>query len=717
MPVPTEPTAIGVLALQGSFAEHLSSLQAIANKFTPPLTALAVRTPADLAQCRALILPGGESTTISLLIRKSGLYEPLREMVRVAKEGGNRALWGTCAGMILLAREIEGPISEGWEGLEGMDVRVARNQYGRQLQSFSTPLPLPFLSSALPPSSCTEPLLATFIRAPVLHSLLPQSSNSSPPVEPLVRLPQHLIPSQPRALKATGGVADRGPDADVVMARQGNLLVCSWHPELNKEDARDKYTYTMLDVETRLYIAGEYCEGKGETFLLRNPATEEEVAHIHSANKDDIDRAVSAAVAAQPGWARTDVKDRQNALRNFADLIDKHGDKLGELDAIAMGKPVGIDRMVRNYSSNSLRTCADLASSIMGDSSLLTPGQLSLTLRQPFGVTAGILPFNVPYMMLTNKLGPAVAAGNAIILKSSEKSPLSALYLAGLCKEAGFPPGIVQIVSGGGETGKLLAEHPDMRKISFTGSVATGKRVAAAAAMSNLKNVSPELGGKSPVLIFHDANVEKAAQACAVSIMINSGQLCANSRIYVHASIYDEFIEHIKKALSQFKHGDPTKEDTTLGPQADEIQGKRVAEYIEIGKTEGKVLMGGGRVGDKGYFFEPTLFVDVEESARVNKEEIFGPVGVVHKFENEADVLCRANDTEFASVFTRSIDRAIRFATEVESGNVTINAAAPHVDAFLPFGGYKQSGMGREFGVEGVKRWCEEKTVVIKLDE
>ncbi|GAA6041437.1 hypothetical protein JCM8097_005250 [Rhodosporidiobolus ruineniae] len=237
MPVPTEGSAVGVLALQGSFAEHIYALESIASAFDPPLHVVEVRTPADLAQCRALILPGGESTTISLLIRKSGLYEPLKAMVQEAKRGGRTALWGTCAGMILLAKEIEGPSSEGWEGLDGMDVRVARNQYGRQLQSFSHPFPLPFLSSALPPSATKDPLLATFIRAPVLHTILP-SSPSLPPVEPLVRLPPDLVPSPPRALAATGGEAERGPEADVVMARQGNLLVCSWHPELNKGDSR-----------------------------------------------------------------------------------------------------------------------------------------------------------------------------------------------------------------------------------------------------------------------------------------------------------------------------------------------------------------------------------------------------------------------------------------------------------------------------------------------
>ncbi|GAA6020713.1 hypothetical protein JCM10207_001995 [Rhodosporidiobolus poonsookiae] len=477
----------------------------------------------------------------------------------------------------------------------------------------------------------------------------------------------------------------------------------------------------MHSIETRLWIAGDYCDGHGERFLLRNPATEEEVAHIHSANKEDIDRAVAAAYAAQPAWAKADLQTRQNALYKLADLIDKHADKLSELDAISMGKPIGTDKLVRGYASFTLRQCAALAGSALGETSLLAPGQVSMTLRQPFGVTAGILPFNVPYMMLTNKLGPAVAAGNALILKSSEKSPLSATYLAGLTKEAGFPDGIIQIISGGGETGKLLAEHPQIRKISFTGSVATGKKVAAAGALSNLKNVTCELGGKSPVVVFPDADLDKVVPACAMSLMFNSGQACiANTRIYVHDAIYDKFLDGMKVCMTQFKHGDPGHDETTLGPQADSIQGKRVTEYLEIGKKEGKVWVGGGKVGEKGAFFEPTLFIEVADTAQINKEEIFGPVGIVHKFSDENEVLRRCNDTEYglyASLFTQSIDRALRVAKEMEAGTVTINVAAPLVDAFLPFGGWKQSGMGREFGADMVKRWLEEKTVVIKLNE
>ncbi|BGP20637.1 hypothetical protein JCM10213_007173 [Rhodosporidiobolus nylandii] len=479
----------------------------------------------------------------------------------------------------------------------------------------------------------------------------------------------------------------------------------------------------MHNVETRLWIAGKYAEGHGEKFPLFSPATDEHVADVHSANKEDVDRAVNAALAAQPAWAKADVKTRQTALYKLADLVEKHGDKLAQLDAMSMGKPVGVDRMMLPHIVGAVRNCAGLASSsaVLGETSLLTPGAITCTFRQPFGVTAGILPFNVPALMFLQKAAPAVAAGNAIILKSSEKSPLSAAYLAQLTREAGLPDGIVQVLSGGGDTGRLLAEHPHIRKISFTGSVATGKKVAAAAATSNLKDVSLELGGKSPVVIFEDANIEKAAAACAFSIMFNSGQACiANSRMYIHEAAYDRFMEQIKASMLHFKHGDPLKDDTSLGPQADKTQGEKVAGYMEVGAKEGKVVVGGKKVGSKGWFFEPTLFVDVAEDARINREEIFGPVGVVHKFSDEKDVLRRCNDTEYglyASVFTQSIDRAMRFAREVEAGTVTINAAAPAVDPHTPFGGMKQSGMGREQGSQSVARWLEEKTVVIKLDE
>ncbi|GAA5949611.1 hypothetical protein JCM21900_002469 [Sporobolomyces salmonicolor] len=478
----------------------------------------------------------------------------------------------------------------------------------------------------------------------------------------------------------------------------------------------------MTQYETRLFIANEFCESSDRRlFLLRNPATGENVCHVHEAGQRDIDRAVEAALAAQPAWAATDVQVRQKALNKLADLLDEHADQIAELDAISTGRPIAYSKARSRLDRGALRSVADLTGCVLGESSVLTPGQLGYTLRQPFGVCAGILPFNAPVATICAKLGPAVAAGNAIILKPSEKSPLSACFIAGLAKAAGFPPGIVQVVSGAGMTGRLLAEHLKIRKISFTGSSRVGRLIAAAAAQSNLKDVDLELGGKSPAIIFEDADIKEAAKGCAQSLLLNSGQIAvANSRIYVHETIRDKFLEVLKYEMKQYKHGNPCDKDTTLGPQAHERQGTRVAEYIALGKKEGKCELGGNRVGDKGYFFEPTLFIDVPDEARINREEMLGPVGIVHTFKDEKEVIRRANNTEyglFASVFTKDISRALRLVAALEAGGVSVNVTSPVFARGLPFGGVKQSGMGRQYGVDAVKRYLEVKSVIIKVAE
>ncbi|CEQ41051.1 SPOSA6832_02726 [Sporobolomyces salmonicolor] len=504
----------------------------------------------------------------------------------------------------------------------------------------------------------------------------------------------------------------------------------------------------MTQYETRLFIANEFCESSDRRlFLLRNPATGENVCHVHEAGQRDIDRAVEAALAAQPAWAATNVHVRQKALNKLADLLDEHADQIAELDAISTGRPIAYSKARSRLDRGALRSVADLAGCVLGESSLLTPGQLGFTLRQPFGVCAGILPFNAPvatYVLLAQppsslieltvtvevrrricaKLGPAVAAGNAIILKPSEKSPLSACFIAGLTKEAGFPPGIVQVVSGAGMTGRLLAEHLKIRKISFTGSSRVGRLIAAAAAQSNLKDVDLELGGKSPAIIFEDADIKEAAKGCAHRAL-SLPMLQANSRIYVHQTIRDKFLEVLKSEMKQYKHGNPCDKDTTLG-YAHERQGTRVAEYIALGKKEGKCELGGNRVGDKGYFFEPTLFIDVPDEARINREEVLGPVGIVHTFKDEKEVIRRANNTEcpslspsgsLASVFTKDISRALRLVAALEAGGVSVNVTSPVFASGLPFGGVKQSGMGREYGVDAVKRYLEVKSVIIKVAE
>ncbi|GAA5949592.1 hypothetical protein JCM21900_002462 [Sporobolomyces salmonicolor] len=472
----------------------------------------------------------------------------------------------------------------------------------------------------------------------------------------------------------------------------------------------------MTNIEARLFIAGDYCESaEKKTFLLFDPATEEAVCSVHEAGHCDVDRAVEAALTAQPGWAATDVHTRQRALNKLADLLDENADKIAELDAFSIGRPVILSRAFSHFEGGGLRYVAALAGSVLGESSMLVAGQLGLTLGQPFGVCAGILPFNVPITMFCSKLGPAVAAGNAMILNSSEKSPLSAAFVAGLTREAGFPPSIVQVIAGAGETDRHLAEHPKIRKISFTGSARTGKLVAMAAAQSNLKEISLELGEKSPFVrllcVLALLLISVTHLACC-NPCTDSGQICvANSRIYVHERIRTKFLELPKSEMKQYKHGHPCGKDITLGPQADEIQGKRVAEFLE-----GKCELGGTRVGDKGYFFSPRFSSTSRTTPASTARRFSAPI--VRTFKDEKEVIRHANDTEyglFASIFTTDLDRALRLTKDLEAGGISVNVAAPIFAHEIPFGGAKQNGVGREYGIDAVKRYLE--SVLINVAE
>lgn len=375
-------------------------------------------------------------------------------------------------------------------------------------------------------------------------------------------------------------------------------------------------------------------------------------------------------------------------------------------------------------SITALRYYAGKAWDILGDSSLNTAGFVNFTFRQPFGVTAGITPWNVPVAMVVFKMAPSLIAGNTIVIKSSEKAPLSPLVFAKCCEEAGLPKGVFNLINGYGRpAGEALAKHMDVRKISFTGSGPTGRAIKKAAADSNLKNVTLELGGKSPLVIFPDADLEQAVPAAAMSVLINSGQVCiASSRVYVHADIADAFVEAMKKAMTEMgQSNDPLAVGTMRGPQVDKIQFDRVNNFLQYAKDEKLNVALGGAADAKdgaGYYVAPTIITGAPEDSRVMKEEIFGPVVCINTFTDEEEVLKRANDTEYglyASVFTRDISRALRVAKKLEAGSVAVNATSPTMAFDLPFGGFKASGDGRELSKYATDYWTELKTVFIKL--
>lgn len=460
----------------------------------------------------------------------------------------------------------------------------------------------------------------------------------------------------------------------------------------------------------------------GKTFSLYNPATREKIADVPEATEDDTNAAVAAAKAAFPAWSATDPAARGACLKRLAALIRENNKELAHLEAISMGRPVDayFDAMA---AAGHYDHYAESWASIQGQASLNTPGHVTMTLRQPFGVVAAIIPWNVPLLFFAGKTAPALITGNTVVLKSSEKAPLTAARVAELIAQAGFPPGVFNVLSGHGlPSGNTLARHMDVRVLTFTGSSRTGRLIQEQAAKTNLKKVILELGGKSPVIVFNDANIEKAVKETTHSVQWNSGQVCmATSRVYVEKSIAPAFIEAFKKEFSSVKAGDPTQKGINHGPQADEVQYKSVMAYIEEGKGSGTLAVGGQGNLEKmnGYFVEPTVFTDTPEEARIMKEEVFGPVANINTFETEDEAIQKANNTEFglyAAVYTRNIDRALRVAKALESGYVGINCTSPSTAKDLPFGGYKSSGQGREGWLESMNNFLETKSVIIELE-
>ena len=478
----------------------------------------------------------------------------------------------------------------------------------------------------------------------------------------------------------------------------------------------------------KLLIDGKLvAAASGKTFESRNPSNGKLLARVAKGAEADINLAVAAARKAFEGpWSKMKPADRQKILLKFADLVDQHFDELSMIDTLDMGAPISRTRANRGRILSMIRYYASLAVGLHGETiPNSTAGEfLSYTVKEPVGVVGAIIPWNGPQVGTMWKIGPVVATGCTMVLKPAEEASLTPFRLVELLHEAGLPPGVINVVTGPGETaGAALVAHPGVDKIAFTGSIATGQLIARASAV-NLKRLSLELGGKSPNIVFADADIEAAIPAAAMAAFANSGQICsAGTRLFVERKIYSEFVERVAAYAAKLRVGHGLDTDSQLGPVVSEQQLQRVTGYQKIGKDEGaRVATGGSRLTgsgyDEGYFIAPTVFADVTDTMRIAREEIFGPVLSAFAFDNAEEVVRRANATEFglsSAVWTRDIGRAHRVAKAMRSGTVWINAYQVS-DPAVPFGGYKMSGYGRESGAQQMNEYLNVKSVWVNTD-
>ncbi|KAK6066632.1 aldehyde dehydrogenase [Seiridium cupressi] len=473
---------------------------------------------------------------------------------------------------------------------------------------------------------------------------------------------------------------------------------------------------------TGLFINNEWVDSVDKkTFEVINPSTEEVICSVTEATEKDVDIAVSAARKAFDGvWNTTTPQDRSKMMLKLADLAEENLTLLAAVESLDNGKSITMAKGDVGAVVGCIRYYGGWADKITGKTIETNPETFTYTRSEPIGVCAQIIPWNFPLLMFAWKIGPALATGNTIVIKSAEQTPLSALVFANLIKEAGFPPGVVNIISGFGKVaGAAMSSHMDVDKIAFTGSTLVGRTIMKAAAASNLKKVTLELGGKSPNIVFADADIEQTISWVNFGIYYNHGQCCcAGSRIYVQEGIYDKFIEAFKKRAQQNAVGDPFDENTFQGPQVSQLQYDRIMGYIEEGKKEGaKVEVGGERHGDRGYFIQPTIFSGVRADMKIMQEEIFGPVCTIAKFKDEAEVLSHAHDTIYglaAAVHTKDLNTAIRVSNALRAGTVWVNSYNLLHHA-VPFGGFKESGIGRELGEAALANYTQNKSVSIRL--
>ncbi len=481
---------------------------------------------------------------------------------------------------------------------------------------------------------------------------------------------------------------------------------------------------TKRSLQTKLLIDGQWRDSlSGKTFETVNPATEEVIAEVAEGDAADIDLAVKAARKAfdSGSWRKTDARDRGRMMFRLADLVEENIDELAELETLDNGKPI---RESRNADLplviDCLRYYAGWADKLHGQTIPIRGKHFCYTKREPVGVAGQIIPWNFPMLMVAWKWGPALAAGCTVVLKPAEQTPLSALRLGELALEAGFPAGVINIVPGYGETaGASLVAHKGVDKLAFTGEGRTAEIIMRNAS-DTLKRLTFELGGKSPNIIFADADIDAAVNGSMVGVFLNQGQCCcAGTRLFVQESAHDEVVAKLAAKAKARRLGDPFDPATEQGPQVDKAQFDKILSYVDKGKSEGaQCVAGGERHGDTGFFIRPTIFTDVRDDMAIAKDEIFGPVLSVIKFKTIDEVIERANGTDYglaAAVWTRDIGKAHAIADQVRAGTVWVNCYDVF-DAAAPFGGFKRSGLGRELGEKGLEAYTETKTVTIALD-
>jgi p-cumic aldehyde dehydrogenase len=498
--------------------------------------------------------------------------------------------------------------------------------------------------------------------------------------------------------------------------------------EAGEMDAPLRSMTNNLALKCQNLIGGKWTEAaSGETIAIENPATEELIARTPQSGREDIDQAVGVARAAfeSPAWSKMRPIERGRLLENIARKVEEHADELAFLESLDTGKSLHFAGLI------DLPSTIDVFRYMGGWCSKLGGRTLPVsfdgreyhayTRREPVGVVGAVTPWNYPLALGSWKIASALAAGCTLVVKPSEVTPLSTARLAELCLEAGLPEGVLNIVNGyGHEAGEALARHPGVDKITFTGSTAVGKKIVEYS-LGNMKRVTLELGGKSPSIVFADADLDQVAMGAALAVFFNSGQICfAASRLYVQDSVYDQVVEAVAGVASQLKVGSGQAPGTVLGPLVSRKQRERVLGYVESGLAQGARLVFGGKpVGDKGYFVQPTVFADADGSMKIVQEEIFGPVVSVIRFRDEDEVVRLANDTTYglaANIWTRDIKKAHRVAHRLQAGSVWINCHGV-VDAAVPFGGFKQSGWGREVSEEGLLAYTETKAICALLDE